>query len=166
MLDRGEIALAERKLKGHLAQNPNDVSAILALIQVYEKVHDLRQLNGLYARVIRHHLERGDKEAAVYAYDGLLSSFPDNKVEVRIPAEDWIVICDYLRQLGMIREAAVEYERLITAHPGDTSAVRACVDGGEAALDVNDVERALRLFEQGLSLYPPPPLASRIAMGI
>jgi tetratricopeptide (TPR) repeat protein len=142
------------------------MNAMMALIRVYEKLEDYQQLNHLYGRLIHDHLAQSDKEAALYAYDSLLSAFPDDKVEVRIAARDWIVLCDYLKESGMTREAAVEYDRLSRAHPNDPLAVRACVDGGEAALEVNDVERALRLFEQAQTMFPSPPLASRISAGV
>src|SRR6185295_1535841 len=74
MLDRGEVAMAERKLRAHLAQQPNDTNGLLALIQVYQKVNNFEQLNAMYGRLIRVHLSRNDKEAALYAYDNLLSA--------------------------------------------------------------------------------------------
>jgi membrane associated rhomboid family serine protease len=166
MLDRGETPMAERKLKAHLAKNPDDAFAILALIQVYQKTLDYNQINAMYGRLIRYHLEKQDKEAALYAYDNLLSSFPDNAVNVQIPVRDWLTICEYLREVEMNREAGVEYERLATAHPSDSLTVIACVQGGEAALLAHDNKRALKLFEQAKSLNPPTPLASRIEAGL
>lgn len=165
-LDGGDVIRAEQKLRSHIVKNPNDVNAIMAMIQVYQQAGDNGKLNSMYGRLIRHHLANGDKEAAIYAYDGLLSSFPDDQVEVSIPIRDWLVLCEYLKETGMQREAAVEYERLAGAHPADSLTVRACMQGGEAALAARDFERALRLFEHAQKLNPPSPLASRIASGI
>jgi membrane associated rhomboid family serine protease len=165
LLDRGEVAMAERKLRSHLAQQPNDTNGLLALIQVYQNLHNFEQLNAVYGRLIRVHLSKNDKEAALYAYDNLLSSLPDNKIEVRIPARDWLTICDYLREAEMIREAGVEYERFVDAYPEDPLASRATVQGGEAALLAGDTKRALRLFEMAESLNPTGPLASRAVAG-
>jgi tetratricopeptide (TPR) repeat protein len=164
-LDRGEIETAEKKLKAHLAKEPNNPDAIMALIQVYQRTVNYAQLNLLYARLIRHHLSNGDKEAALYAYDGLLSCFPDTAVDVHIPIRDWLLICEYLREHEMNREAAVEYERLAVAYPDDPLALRAYMQGGEAALEAHDNERALRLFEKAHDRAPSP-LLSRIEAGI
>jgi membrane associated rhomboid family serine protease len=165
-LDRGEVAFAERKLKSHMVTNPNDVEAIMALIQVYQHTTNYDQLNIVYGRLIRHHLTNNDTEAALYAYDNLLSAFPDNKVEPRIPARDWLLLCEYLREMGLLREAAVEYERLVKAQPDDPLTVRACVQGGEAALIANDLERAVRLFERASGMNAPIALAGRVDAGL
>ena len=165
-LDRGDVGIAERKLKSHMVSNPNDVEAIMALIQVYQRTLNYEQLNAAYGRLIRHHLGNNDLEAALYTYDNLLSAFPDDQVSashsrarlaaaVRIPARD-----------GHDREAAVEYERLAKAQPDDPLTSRACVQGGEAALIANDLERALRLFEQAQTKNIPIALAGRIEAGL
>ena len=165
-LDRGDTGIAERKLKSHMVSNPNDVEAIMALIQVYQRTLNYDQLNAAYGRLIRHHLSNNDLEAAIYAYDNLLSTFPDDKVAPRIPARDWLSLCEYLREMGMIREAAVEYERLAKAQPDDPLTAQACVQGGEAALISNDLERALRLFEQAQTRNNPIALVGRIDAGL
>ena len=165
LLDRGEVAMAERKLRAHLTQQPNDTNGLLALIQVYQKVNNFEQLNGMYGRLIRVHLSRNDKEAALYAYDNLLSALPDNDLAVRIPARDWLSVCEYLREAGMVREAGVEYERLVDAYPDDPLVARASLQGGEAALQATDTKRALKLFEIAEKLNPTGPMASRAVAG-
>jgi lipopolysaccharide biosynthesis regulator YciM len=165
MLDRGDTEMAERKLRAHLAKDPGNPDAIMALIQVYQRTSNYSQLNVLYGRLIRHHLANNDKEAALYAYDALLTSLPDTALNVQIPIRDWLAICEYLRESGMNREAGVEYERLAQAYPDDSLSVRACVQGGEAAMEANDNERAVRLFERARDKAPSPML-SRIEAGI
>src|SRR5436853_3810520 len=119
MMDKGNLDLAERMLRSHLMKNHENLEAILALIHVYEKQQNYDQLNAMYGRLIRYHLQRNDQEAALLAYDSLLSAFPDDNVRVRIPPREWLMICDYLREAQMNREAAVEYERLANAWPDD-----------------------------------------------
>jgi membrane associated rhomboid family serine protease len=166
LIDKGQLEMAERKLRSHLAQNQDSLEAILGLIQVYEKTASYDQLNAMYARLIRHHLSGDDKEAALYAYDNLLSALPDKGVRVRIASRDWMAICEYLREVGMTREAAVEYERLVNAWPDDPNAVRAAVQGAEMAMISNDPERALRMFVIAEQLNPPQPFISRIQTGM
>ncbi|MEK6300959.1 MAG: rhomboid family intramembrane serine protease [Acidobacteriota bacterium] len=165
LLDRGEVAMAERKLRAYVATQPNDINGLLALIQVYQKVNNFEQLNAIYARLIRLHLSKNDNEAALYAYDNLLSALPDNNLAVRIPVRDWLSVCEYLREAGMNREASVEYERLVDTYPDDPLVSRASLQGGEAALQASDTKRALKLFEIAEKLNPSGPMASRAVAG-
>lgn len=166
LCDRGAVEQAESKLKFHLSRDPEDVSALMALIQVYQKAVDYEGMNSAYSRLIRYYLARRDKEAALYAYDGLLSSFPDDAININLPIRDWLSVCEYLRELEMDREASAEYERLVSAHPDDHLTLRACVQGGESALSAKLYERSLRMFEKARSMNPPAHLLLRIEKGI
>jgi membrane associated rhomboid family serine protease/outer membrane protein assembly factor BamD (BamD/ComL family) len=165
MMDKGQFDMAERKMRSHLMQNHDSPEAILGLIQIYEKTSNYDQLNNMYGRLIRYHLSKEDKEAALYAYDNLLSVFPDKEVRVRIPVRDWMIICEYLREVQMNREASVEFERLAKAWPDDPNAVRASVQGAELALMSSEPERALMLFEMAEQMNPPAPFVNRIQTG-
>ncbi|HST21257.1 MAG TPA: rhomboid family intramembrane serine protease [Blastocatellia bacterium] len=165
MMDKGQFDMAERKMRSHLAQNHDSLEAILGLIQIYEKTSNYDQLNVMYGRLIRYHLSKEDKEAALYAYDNLLSAFPDKEVRVRIPVRDWMIICEYLREVQMNREASVEFERLAKAWPDDPNAVRASLQGAELALMSSEPERALMLFEMAQQMNPPAPFVNRIETG-
>jgi membrane associated rhomboid family serine protease len=165
-LDKGDAVMAERKLRAYLGKQPNDTNALLAAIQVYQQTSNLDRLNSMYARLIRQHLAAQDKEAALYAYDGLLSAFPDNNVAPRLPARDWLVICEYLRESEMNKEAAVEYERLVNCCADDPLLTRAAVQGGEVALLNHDAERALRMFEKAEAANAVGALGERAHTGI
>jgi len=165
-LDKGDVVTAERKLRAHIAKDPNDTSAILAMIQVFQQTSNFERLNSMYGRLIRQHLMRGDKEAALYAYDSLLSSFPDDMVTPRIPVCDWITICEYLAESDLNREAAVEYERLVNAWPDDPAISKTAVIGGELALTVSDADRALRMFQKASAMCVMEPYAERARIGI
>lgn len=165
-LDKGDALMAERKLRAHLSKQPNDTNALLAAIQVYQQSANFDRLNAMYGRLIRLHLANEDREAALYAYDSLLSAFPDDNVAPRIASRDWLSICEYLRESDMNQEAAVEYERLVDACPDDPLASRAAVQGGEVALFVADVDRAFKLFQKAEELNAPEPYGARARMGI
>jgi tetratricopeptide (TPR) repeat protein len=75
-------------------------------------------------------------------------------------------ICDYIHKQGMVKEAAVEYERMANACKASSLALRAAVQGGEIALSVGDPDRARRLFELALELNPSPAHEPRIRRGI
>ena len=165
-LDKGDALMAERKLRAHLNKQPSDTNALLAAIQVYQQASNFDRLNAMYTRLIRQHLANEDREAALYAYDSLLSAFPDDNVAPRIGVRDWISICEYLRESDMNREAAVEYERLVDACPDDPLVSRAAVQGGEVALLVADVDRAFKLFQKAEAMNAPEPYGARARMGI
>jgi membrane associated rhomboid family serine protease len=165
LMDKGQLDMAERKLRSHLTKDRESLEAILGLIQVYEKTSNQDQLNSLYGRLIHYHLSKEDKEAALYAYDNLLSALPDNDMRVRIPVKDWMTICEYLREVEMAREAAVEFERLAKAWPDDPNAVKAYVQGAELALLANEPERAFRMFQMAEQMNPPQPFVNRIVTG-
>lgn len=165
-LDKGDALTAEKKLRGHLAKNPDDTNALLTAIQVYQQTSNFDRLNAMYARLIRNHLEDQDTEAALYAYDGLLSAFPEDNIAPRIPTRDWIQICEYLQTSGLSREAGVEYERLVKAWPDDRLILRAALQGGEAALIAKDVDRAFNLFQKAESTNPAEPFAMRVQAGL
>jgi len=165
-LDKGDAVTAEKRLRAHLSKQPNDTNGLLAAIQVFQHTANFDRVNSMYARLIRLHLASGDKEAALYAYDGLLSAFPDNNVAPRIPARDWIVICEYLQEAGMNKEAAVEYERLVNTCPDDPVLTQAAVQGGEVALLNHDASRALRMFGKAEAANAVGTLAERAQAGI
>jgi membrane associated rhomboid family serine protease len=167
LMDKGQFALAEQKLQSHLQVLPNDANALLTLIQVHQYSGNFTQINSLYSRLIRLHLSKGDKEAALYTYDSLLSAYPEDKVkEVKLPLRDWMMICGYVKELGMYREAAIEFERMAQAWPDDPLAIRACMEGGDAALLASDEKLALRLYEQVMTKNPTDVYASRARLGI
>ena len=147
-LDRDEMEEAEKKLRTLLSSYPGNAEILMALVQVYERAKNYAGVNESYAALIHHHLEKGDKEAALYAYDNLLLAFPDNRVEPHLPNKDWLAICEYLEEVEMPHEAAVEYERLVNCSPDDPLTPRACAQGGEAAMESEDYQLAKRLFEK------------------
>ncbi|MBI3653891.1 MAG: rhomboid family intramembrane serine protease [Acidobacteria bacterium] len=166
LLDNGEEKVAEKKLKALLSSYPHNPEILMALVQVYERIKNFPQLNESYSALIRHHLEKDDKEAALYAYDNLLLAFPDNHIEPQIPARDWLVLCEYLVELEMYHEASVEYERLATLCLDDESTLRACVQGGEAAMEAGDLQRAIRLFEKIVSKNAMDGFSARARLGL
>ncbi len=166
LMDSSDAHGAEQVLKTHLTTMPNDIDALMTLAQVYQRTERYALMNDAYCAVIRQHIARNDKESALYIYDSLLSGFPEDAMNPKIPVRDWMVICEYLRELGMVREAGFEYERLAKACPDDPLSVRACIQGAEVALTDNDKARAFRLYQMALLRNPSPVYESKIRLGL
>src|SRR5262249_21222589 len=164
--DIGQFALAEQRIGAFLQRHPDDLEAQASLAEVYQKLGKSGQMNDVYSGIIRRHLAEGNKQDALYAYDQLLSGFPDNQIRPRIQPNDWMTICDYLQKQGMGREAGVEYERMADCLPDSPLALRACVQGGEAALAAGDRDRARRLCQRALTVNPNPAHEPTIRSGI
>jgi hypothetical protein len=151
VLQQGDTAQAEFMLRNYLFQNPYDVKAIKALLRVYQRAGDHKQLKEISVWLIGYALSMGDKDTAIQTYRNLLFTSHRHEIELQLPAQEWMTLCDLIRKLGMNREAGIECEMLALAHPDTMIATRACVQGGEASLAANDTTRALRLFEMVLS---------------
>ena len=165
LLDKGEIKEAEKRLQALLANHPNKPEIMMALAQVYERTFNFDRLNEIYSNLIRQHLDNDDKEAALYAYDNLLLSFPDDRIEPRIPPDDWMTLCLYLEDMDMRHEAAVEYLRFAKCCPDDMLVPRACAQGGEAALATDDIPLAIMMFGK-LDLQGQSSFSARARLGL
>jgi membrane associated rhomboid family serine protease len=165
LLDKGEIKEAEKRLQALLASHPENPEIMMALAQVYERIFNFHKLNEVYTKLIRQHLQYDDKEAALYAYDNLLLAFPDNRIEPQIPPDDWITLCQYLEDVDMRHEAAVEYLRFATRCPDDPLVARACAQGGEASLATNDIMLAIMLFNK-IDLRGQSSFSARARLGL
>jgi membrane associated rhomboid family serine protease len=166
ILDKGDIQLAARKLLAVIEKNPNDVEAIEALIKLYQRISDYEQVKSCFIKLIQHHLSQGNKSAALQSYKTLLSMFPRQEDKPVLPVYEWMLLCDFMRQTGLSGVASFEYERLANAYPDTPNAVRACVQGGEAALIAQDINRAFRLFEISLTMNPVEAFEIRARRGI
>lgn len=151
LLQQGEIAQAEYMLRNYLADNPYDVRGIKALLRVFQRAGDHKQLKDISLWFIEYSLASGDKDNAAQTYRNLLFAINRDDIELRLPAQDWMTLCDSIRKIGMHREASIECEMMALAYPDTMLAMRACVQGGEAALAINDMTRAMRLFEMALA---------------
>ena len=162
----GHLNPARDKVKLFLSKKPDDLEAMIMLAEIYALTRSYGEMNAAYSGIIRRCLSRRDKQAALNAYDSLLSAFPEDQIAPRIPPNDWMTICDYIYKSGMVQEAAVEYDRLASLSNNGSLTLRACVQGGEAALAVKDAERAIRLFEKALSMRPTEAYESRVRRGL
>jgi membrane associated rhomboid family serine protease len=166
LMQRGRLQQAEFKLKFHLRKNPGDTDAIKTLLQIYHTWADYDQVNEWSARLIRQYLSSGDKASALCVYVNLVSALPEDQVNPRIPARDWMVLCEHMRRQGMNREAAIECERMARCWPDDPLAPRAYVTGGEAALTMHDGATAVRLFEAALRMNSSASIEERARRGM
>jgi membrane associated rhomboid family serine protease len=166
ILERGDIQLAGRKLLAILERNPGDIEALEAITKLYIRICDYQQVKQCFIRLIQYHLSQGDKHGALQGFRNLLTLFPDDDEKPILPVYEWMQLCDYSRQCGLLPLALAEYERLAIAYPNTPNAVKAFVQGGEAALAAEDVHRAYRLFTSSLMMCPGEAFELRALRGI
>lgn len=68
----------------------------------------------MFFQVIRFQLKVGNRDAALNAYGAMLDSYGEGETPDPLPAREWMMLCDYLKELKMPAEAAGEYEKLAT----------------------------------------------------
>lgn len=166
LLQQGETERAAYKLRYYLAKNPEDMAAINTLANIYKRTSNHEQLSALYARIIRHNLSKGDKDAALRNFIELQTALVGSDFHPVLAVRDWMSICDQMYKSRMIRETIYECRRLSEAYPDDPLATRALVMAGEAALWIPDRETAQDSFEKAISMNPPVALEARARQGI
>ncbi|HZS09838.1 MAG TPA: rhomboid family intramembrane serine protease [Blastocatellia bacterium] len=158
-LEKGEANAAMQKLQQYLFDRPEDVDALAALTRVYQQMGQRELRDATYHRLIRAHLKTNDRKSALAAYGEMLDNYAQGELPYPLPAREWTTLCDYLKELDRLEEAAGEYEKLGHAHPTHELAVRALIHAAELHLHIrNDCARALDLFQQASALKPTNPM--------
>ena len=166
LLENGEVVLAERRLRTHVAAHPDDVEGVMALIQVYQRTRDHVNLNLMTSRLVTYYLGSGDKRQALAAYQSLVAAVGGNREYIKLAVREWFMLCEFLERSGRLVEAVAEYEWLAACHPGATTALRAYVKGGEAAVQAGDFQSASGLFHLAEQIGLPPGFESRVRQGL
>jgi membrane associated rhomboid family serine protease len=166
LLKQGDVGRAAYKLRYHLSKYPEDTTALNTLIDIYRRTSSHEQLSEVYAKVIRHNLSKGDRDAALHNFIQLQTALVGSNFNPLLGVRDWMVICDQMYRTRMVREAIYECRRLAEAYTDDPLAVRALVMAGEVALWISDRKTALDSFEKAMSMNPPPALEARARQGL
>jgi membrane associated rhomboid family serine protease len=167
-LDKDQSAVALRKLTQRAQLAPDDTDALAALTTTYAKLGQRKEEIETYFNLIRGHLKKNDREAALNAYGSLLDTYPEGEEQRPLPAREWMVLCDYLGELGMHKESVGEYEKLVRAYPNEVFAAKALICAAEICMtQLNDHQRAKELFKRAAEIAPAAPAwRTRIAAGL
>jgi membrane associated rhomboid family serine protease len=167
-LEKGDTAAALKKLQQRLKEQPDDLEALTSLGCVYQQTRQRRELDETYHQIIRLHLKNKDRESALEAYGLLLDTYSDGEEKLPMPAREWMALCDYLREIHRLEEAAGEYEKLARAYPADALAIRALICAAELYLQDNfNLTQARELFEKASAMNPESPAyKNRIFTGL
>ena len=111
----------------------------------------------MFFQVIRFQLKVGNRDAALNAYGAMLDSYGEGETPDPLPAREWMMLCDYLKELKMPAEAAGEYEKLATFYPDQQFTARALICAAELRLQTEDRDRARELFQRAADLAPSAP---------
>jgi membrane associated rhomboid family serine protease len=165
-LQEGEHDEAIRKLKQRLDAVPNDEKACLALAKVYGEIGLRTAEIAAYVRLIHVLMQKNRLNDALQAYVAVTETYRADEPPLRLPARDWLLLCDHLLSRDMLREAVGEYEKLGLAYPGEPVANEALVRAAELRLQLGEYEYAANIYAfvktQPLS---DPNLHMRIAEG-
>jgi membrane associated rhomboid family serine protease len=167
-LEKGEAAVALRKLTQRLQAHPEDTDALLALARTYAQTGRRQEEFAAYDRLIRAHLKKNDREAALEAYGSLLDTYTEGEAQHPIPGREWMMLCEYLNEQGMCVEAVGEYEKLARAYANEPFAAKALICAAEICLaQLHDRGRARELFQSAAALAPATPAwRARISSGL
>jgi len=167
-LEKGEAAVALRKLSQRLQTQPDDTDALLALTRTYAQLGQRNEEVSAFHRLIRAHLKTNDRETALEAYGSLLDSYAEGEPQHPLPGREWMILCEYLNEQGMRAEAVGEFEKLARAYATEVFAAKALICAAEICLaQLNDRNRALDLFKRAAASAPNVPAwRTRIANGL
>ncbi len=165
-LQEGEHDEAIRKLKQRLDAVPTDEKACLALAKVYGEIGQRTAEIAAYVRLIHVLMQKNRLNDALQAYVAVTETYRPDEPPLRLPARDWLLLCQHLASREMLREAVGEYEKLGLAYPGEAVANEALVRAAELRLQLGEYEYAANIYAfvktQPLS---DPNLHMRIAEG-
>src|SRR5262249_31418504 len=152
-LEKGDIDRAEKLLGAYIIKNPDDVDALLAIIQVNDRKNDIDGTRKAFARLIHQYLRSNQNDLAVTTYDSLLSSYTEDNPAMPLDIRDWMAICDHLDKSGMHEIAAFEYRRAGRSLKTSPFAAKALLTAGELFLEkVGNNKEAAHCFVEAKNL--------------
>ncbi|MGH9461841.1 MAG: rhomboid family intramembrane serine protease [Vicinamibacteria bacterium] len=140
-IEDGRYQEALRSLQGALGHNPDDVDALDLAAQAHLALGSERAAAETYARKVRSHLKRRERDLALDAYAELQATGQ----HVALAARDLLALAPALVEAGHSGEAEAAYWRVIDSADDDAIKLRACMalvdlyvsDGqGKRALEV------------------------------
>jgi membrane associated rhomboid family serine protease len=167
-LNNGDAAAALPRLQMRLQARPDDVNTMYALAQAYYQLGHRPEMVALFHQMIRLHLKAGNREAALDAYGTLLETYAEGERKDPLPAREWMILCDFLKEQNRLEEAAGEYEKLANAYPDQPFAAKALISAAELQLQhLNEREHARDLFHRAAGMHiASSAWRSRIAAGL
>jgi predicted negative regulator of RcsB-dependent stress response len=147
-IEAGRYREALRSLQGALAQNPDDVDALDLAAQAHLALGSERAAAETYARKVRTHLKRREKDLATTAYAELQATGQD----VLLAARDLLALAPALVDAGQVGDAMAIYQT-VTDSPGDASIrLRASIALADLYLADQQGRRALAVLDAAVPL--------------
>ena len=153
LIDKGDLATAERTLNSYLSRNPASIDGHTLLGHIYRKKNDKFAAAQVFAKLCLIHLKARENELAWKCYEDFLAA--GGQVP---PAATWLDLCRAAESLGHFDRAVTEYEKLAAAFPAERQSIAAQLGAARLCLKrLNQPDRALQFF-QAAEASPVPHL--------
>jgi membrane associated rhomboid family serine protease len=147
-IDGGHYQEALRSLQGALGHNPDDVDALDLAARAHLALGNGRAAAETYARKVRSHLKRRERDLAMDAYAELQATGQD----VSLAARDLLALAPALIEAGQLGEAMAIYERVIDSPDDPAIRLRASLALADLYLADRQGQRALAVLDAAVPL--------------
>ncbi|HEX4544693.1 MAG TPA: rhomboid family intramembrane serine protease [Candidatus Acidoferrum sp.] len=142
-MEHGKLDEAIATLKSYVAKKPDSVEAYTLLQQICWRKNDVPAYREAIVKLCQLHLKAHDLDAAWQDYQEYTNSGGDP-----IPASAWLELCRAAEGKEDYERAAVEYEKLASAHPTQKQSLLALMAAGRLSLKkLNRPSEALRFYQ-------------------
>jgi membrane associated rhomboid family serine protease len=163
LIDKGDLATAERTLRTYLSRNPACVDGHTLLGHIYRQKNDKFAAAEVLAKLCLIHLKARENELAWKCYEDFLAAGG------QVPrAATWLDLCGAAESLEHFDRAVSEYEKLAAAYPAERQSIAAQLRAARICLTrLNQPDRALQFFQAAeVSAVPHLDWEQTIAAGI
>ena len=147
-LDAARPQEALHSLQTALQQNPDDVDALDLAARAQLTLGDEYAAAEIYARKIRSHLKRRERDLAVGAYAELQAT----RQEMPLTARDLLALAPALVEAGEVGDAKTIYQSLVDSRQDATTRLRASLALADLYLTDGQGQPALVVLEAALPL--------------
>jgi membrane associated rhomboid family serine protease len=163
LTETGRLDEAVTLLNTHLAAKPGSVDALSLLRDIHWRRNELPAYHETTAKLCAYRLKTNDHDAAFRDYEDFFNSGGK-----KFPAATWLELCRVLEEKQNFEAALVEYEKVISAYPGERQSLMAQLAAARICLKrLNRPQDAVALYQAAASSpVPHLDLEQNIQMGI
>lgn len=142
LIDKGKYQEAIRPLQGALRDNSDDIDALDLIAQSYRALGKNRDAAQAYARKVRSHLKRRERDLAAGAYSDMVEC----SREVSLPPRDLLALAPALVETDRYQEGEAIYRQIIDESTEAPIKMRASLALADLYLSEHQGRRALEVL--------------------